>query len=171
MTPAGTHVIRAISRKSTASEGVTLMGYYMRFIGMDERRTDAEQLKAALLAVGPGYDVHLEDNEAIVVHAGAIIAKLEINVPGDGLFDDEREELLTRVLDAHGDDAAKTRVVATLRGARVIVAAQVLYGTGDSETTLARLDPLWAWLFRNRRGLLQAEGEGYYDEFGLVLAT
>jgi hypothetical protein len=143
----------------------------MRFIGTDERRTDLEQLKAALLAVGSGYDVHVDDNEAIVLHAGATIAKLEISVPGDGLFDDEREELVTRVLDAHGDDAAKARVVAALRSARIILAAQVLYGTGDSETTLARLDPLWAWLFHNRRGLLQADGEGYYDEFGLVLAT
>ena len=34
-----------------------------------------------------------------------------------------------------------------------------ILANNSGETTLARLDPLWAWLFRNRTGLLQADGE------------
>jgi hypothetical protein len=34
---------------------------------------------------------------------------------------------------------------------------------------LKAIDPLWRWLHANRRGLLQADGEGYYDAKGLVL--
>jgi hypothetical protein len=60
-------------------------------------------------------------------------------------------------------------VATTLRSAQAIIAAQVLFGTGETEMTLSRLDPLWAWLFCNRDGLLQADGEGYYDAHGVVL--
>jgi hypothetical protein len=144
------------------------MSYYMRFLSTDLQATTAAHLEAALRAVDPDYDVQVEDNEAIVRHAAATIAKLEINEPGDGLFDEEREELAAQMTAAAGDVDAKARVLETLREARTIVVAQVLYGTGDHERTLARLDPLWAWLFRNRRGLLQAEGEGYYDHHGLI---
>jgi hypothetical protein len=145
-----------------------IMSYYMRFLSTDLQATTAAHLEAAFRAVDPDYDVQVEDNEAVVRHAAATIAKLEINELGDGLFDEEREELTARVTAAAGDAAAKARVLEALRGARTIVVAQVLYGTGDQETTLAKLDPLWAWLFRNRRGLLQAEGEGYYDHQGLI---
>jgi hypothetical protein len=111
----------------------------------------------------------MDDTAATIHHAGATIAHVEINVPGDGLFDDERDELVEFATDASGDASATARVLETLAGARAIVAAQVLFGTGDTETTLSRLDPLWGWLFRNREGLLQADGEGYYDAQGLVL--
>lgn len=57
----------------------------------------------------------------------------------------------------------------TLEALTTIVAVQVLFGTGDAETTLVRLDPLWAWLFDNRAGLLHAGGEGYYDRRHLLL--
>ena len=39
----------------------------------------------------------------------------------------------------------------------------------DAEETLDALGPLWSWLQENRRGMLQADGEGYYDVNGLVL--
>lgn len=36
------------------------------------------------------------------------------------------------------------------------------------DALVARLDPLWVWLFQNRDGLLQADSEGYYDRRGII---
>lgn len=145
------------------------MGYRMRFISTDQRVVTTTDLQSALVAVDPGYVVEIDATAATIHHTGATIAHIEINVPGDGLFDAERDELIEFATDATGNRAAKRRVLDALGGARAIVAAQVLFGTGDTETTLNRLDPLWAWLFDHREGLLQADGEGYYDARGLLL--
>lgn len=145
------------------------MGYYMRFVSTDERPITTAELRDALVAAGPGYDVQIDDAAAMIVHAGVPIAQVEINLPGDGLFDEERDELAAFATDAEGDRSATARVLQTLAAARAIVAAQVLFGTGDTEATLSRLDPLWNWLFRTRQGLLQADGEGHYDTRGMVL--
>ena len=147
------------------------MGYYMRFVSRDATPVTTTQLRDALLAADPGYDVQIDDVAATVSHTGARIAHVEINVPGDGLFDEERDELADFVADVEAEAPAKARVLEALRNARTIVAAQVLFGTGDTETTLARLDPLWRWLLSNREGLLQADGERYYDAGGIVLAV
>lgn len=61
------------------------------------------------------------------------------------------------------------RVLEVLTRVREMIAVQVLFGGRDIESTLTRLDPLWEWLFAHRRGLLQADGEGFYDATGLVL--
>lgn len=145
------------------------MGYYIRFVSTDARPVATTDLQNAFVAAGPAYAVQVDDTAATIRHAGATIAHVEINVPGDGLFDDERDELAEFATEAGGDASATARVLKTLGGARTIVAAQVLFGTGDAETTLSRLDPLWGWLFQNREGLLQADAEGYYDAQGLIL--
>jgi hypothetical protein len=90
-----------------------------------------------------------------------------MNVPGDGLFEEERDELIEFAED--GNEAQKRRVIDMLRAAREIVAVQVLFGNGDTGWTLDRLSPLWTWLQSNRRGLIQADGEGYYDGHDLIL--
>jgi hypothetical protein len=145
------------------------MGYYMRFISTDTRPITPAELRSALVAADPGYDIEVDDIAATINHSGVTIAHVEINIPGDGLFDEERDELVEFATDSSDDRSAMARVVATLRSARSIVAAQVLFGTGDAEQTLARLDPLWAWLLQNRQGLVQADSEGYYDARGMVL--
>ena len=145
------------------------MGYYMRFVGTDDEPFSTKNMQEAFSAAGSGYDVQVDETAGTILHQGATIAHVEINTPGDGMFDEEREELIEFAAEAGGDSSARTRVVTTLRRATFLVAAQVLFGTGDTDATLGRLDPLWAWLFRHRHGLLQADGEGYYDAEGLIL--
>lgn len=144
------------------------MGYYMRFVGTDEPLS-SKGMQEVFRAAGAGYDVQVDATAGTIVHEGATIAHVEINIPGDGLFDGEREELIEFAAEAKGSSSARTRVLTTLRSATYLVAAQVLFGSGDTEATLRRLDPLWSWLFRHRHGLLQADGEGYYDANGLIL--
>jgi hypothetical protein len=145
------------------------VGYYMRYVSTDDRPITTAEIRDALVAAGTGYDVEIDDTAATIVHSGARIAHVEINVPGDGLFDEERHELDEFVMNADGDRWASARVRHVLGAAQAIVAAQVLFGTGDVKETLNLLDPLWEWFFRNRHGLLQADGEGYYDARGVVL--
>ena len=143
------------------------MGYYMRYIVADERAVTLQDVEGALVAAGAGYELDGDDNEATIKYRGHAVGHLTFNTPGDGLFDDERDELVEFAED--GEGKGRQRVLDTLRTARAIVAVQVLFGDGDTERTLEAIDPIWRWLHANRRGLLQADGEGYYDANGQVL--
>lgn len=139
----------------------------MRYVVGDERAVSLDEIGRALAAVDKRYRLQHADNTGTLSHGATLIAQVEVNVPGDGLFDEERDELIEFAEDAEG--GGKQRVLEMLRGARALVAAQVLFGTGETESTLQLLDPLWHWLSEHRRGLLQADGEGYYDGADLVL--
>jgi hypothetical protein len=61
----------------------------------------------------------------IIDHRGdGLYAEIEINQPGDGLFDDEIGEMLEFLEDAEGEN--RGRVEKVLRGARRIVSVRVL---------------------------------------------
>jgi hypothetical protein len=142
------------------------LGYYIRYIVADDAAVTMKEVRSAF--AGEEYAVEGDETEATIQYRGRRIGHVTINNPGDGLFDEEREELVEVAQD--GDGAARHRVVETLSSARVIVAVQVLFGDGDTSRTLDALSPLWSWLQANRQGLLQADGEGYYDNTGLILA-
>ena len=57
------------------------MGYYMRFVSTDTRPVTATELRDALIAAGAGYEVLTDDTVATILHDGATIAHVEINVP------------------------------------------------------------------------------------------
>jgi hypothetical protein len=139
----------------------------MRYIAIDERPLTVDDVRRAFAAEEEDYAVDGAGAQAELGLDGRTIAQLTINVPGDGLFDDERSELLESADEGAGP--GKALVLETLHSARTILAVQVLFGEADSEETLDALAPLWSWLQDNRRGLLQADGEGYYDADGLIL--
>ncbi len=145
------------------------MGYYMRYIVSDERPVDVQDIRSAYLEAGIEYEVGGKDAEATIGYQGRTIGRVTLNVPGDGLFDEDLAELIERVQDS--DEPAKQRVIDTLRAAGSIVAVEILFGYDEIDRTLDRLDPLWTWLRANRHGLLQASGEGYYDGNELILAV
>jgi hypothetical protein len=140
----------------------------MRYILSDERPVSMDSIRQAFANAGPGYEVDGEDVDCTVAYEGRPVAQVTLNAPGDGLFDAERDELVEFAND--GDGPGKGHVVDTLFRAQGIVAVQVLFGDGDTDRTLDALGPLWAWMQANRSGLLQADGEGYYDSHGLILA-
>jgi hypothetical protein len=140
----------------------------MRYIVVDERPITVADVRRAFAAEEEDYEVNGEDPEAGVALDGRMIGHVTINVPGDGLFDDERAELSEAA--EEGEGPGKESVLETLANARAILAVQVLFGNSDTDVTLDALAPLWSWLQDNRRGLLHAEGEGYYDADGLILS-
>ena len=101
-----------------------------------------------------------------VHHAEHAIGHLDVSTPGEPGFEEQRDQLLQAATKARG--RGRRRVLDALRGASAILAVEVLFGTGETESTLVRLDPLWAWLVDHRQGMVQADGEGYYDGVGVV---
>lgn len=140
------------------------MGYYMRFITTDENETTLSTLEEALKQIDPAYSITASGE---LTHGDDLYGVIEINRPGDELFDEEIEELREIVEDVRGKRRAD--VLKTLGEATAIIAVQVLWEDRQPEATLEKLNPLWQWLFSHRTGLLQADDEGYYDARGLVL--
>lgn len=143
------------------------MGYYMRFVVTGGPSVTVNDLKQALQQAGDGYRFEESESGMTVYCREGRIADITLDGSGEGMFEGEREELLEFAEEGRGK--GKPRVLAALRAARQIVAVQVLWGSRESETTLSQIDPLWRWLFENCEGLLQADGEGYYEGDRLIL--
>jgi hypothetical protein len=56
-----------------------------------------------------------------------------------------------------------------LANVKAMVVVEAFWQGEESEATLAKLDPLWDWLFAHYNGLSQADNEGFYDQSGLIL--
>lgn len=117
------------------------MGYYLRHVVTDDRPVDLAILQAAL-----------REHDAYAITAGGR------PIPPDRV----------PTPPAEGADRATTHdeVRRVLAAARSIVAVRVLWQGREPEPTLARIDPLWGWLFRHRTGLHQADEEGWHDGEG-----
>jgi hypothetical protein len=107
-----------------------------------------------------------ESEQAELTFGRRLVASLEINHSGDPSFNEERDELLEIVGDAPRKKAQP--VLTTLRKAQCVVAAQVL--GRDRGKSVELLEPLWEWLSGEKKGLLQADDEGFYREEKLILA-
>jgi len=142
------------------------VGYYMRFLITDPGPVDLADLAASLKLANPGYQLDYEPDAGTLSLAGVPIAGIEVNTPGDGLFEDELAELEESA--SEGSGPGEARVANALATANAIFAVQVLNAATGPEGSLESLDPVWEWLFTNRRGLLQADAEGYYDSDGLI---
>ena len=146
------------------------MGYYMRFITDAAQPVSIASISRALKERAEPLSLGFDTEEATVAHilfGNDVIGEIEINRSGDGLFDEEIGELLEFLADV--DDPSRSKVESLLKRATVIYAVRVLFGGRDAEETVERLDTVWDLLFSKAPGLLQADGEGYYDQDGLVL--
>ena len=140
------------------------MGYYMRFISID----DTEITRSVLEQVLQQRDLRYSITEAgEIKHGDDIYGLVEINLLGEELFEEELLELKEDVEDVRGK--RQSDVLKTLDEAKAIVAVQVLWQGRETEPTLQKLDPMWEWLLTHRKGLQQADGEGYYDHSGHIL--
>jgi hypothetical protein len=147
------------------------MGYYMGYFDTSEKPLTIGEIESALRAVDPAYRLESSESTGVAqahLYLGdGLYGEVEINQPGDGLFEDEIAEMLEFLEDAEGE--GRTRVENVLKEARRVICVRVLGGEEDMEETLAGIDPLWHWLFSTRPGLLQADGEGYDDANDLIL--
>jgi hypothetical protein len=142
----------------------------MSYIVADERELSLDTLEAALREIDPAYQItdrHAEPSEyGELRHGTDLYGIIQIDQPPiDDVIEEFRE-------DVEASAGRKRRTVLNvLERARAIVVVQVLGQGRDTEATLQKIDPLWDWLFANRKGLLHAGGEGFYDRSGLILPT
>src|SRR2546426_3927751 len=144
------------------------MGYFMRYVVTDPNETTLDLIGTALKQASSLYSIQRSEGECGQLRFGNdVYGIIEINHFGERLFTSEVEELIEEVEEAESE--SKESVLGTLKSANYIIAVQVLWGPRKTEETHGKLDPLWNWLLANRRGLVQADGEGYYEGRKLIL--
>ncbi len=143
------------------------MGYYMRFLVTDSRKLDLPTIISGLAKKKDRkYRINPSGTDAGELYLGnELLGELEINRRGTDLADSELAELEEELEAVDGAAAARK----VLKKARTIVALRVLWQGREVEPTMEMLDPVWDWFFETRDGLLQADGEGYYDADGLII--
>ncbi|MBX3118227.1 MAG: hypothetical protein KF784_04120 [Fimbriimonadaceae bacterium] len=140
------------------------MAYYMRFFS-ESSLPALSEIQAAFTTVNKEYSLTTE--EPFVLSFGECeIAVLEISCPGDEVFEEEIEEFLESL---EGSFFKRRRVEKCLKNCAGILAVQVLFGGKDSNETLDRIAPLWHFLMKRSKGLIQADGEGFYAGTKLIL--
>lgn len=146
------------------------MGYYMRYLATDTNTIDLGVLETALKRIDPAYAIKVDgqiDNLGDLFYGDIRLAQLEINLPDEDIFEDDINEF--RDLVGSGDEPGVRHVLDVLESATCMIAVEAFWEGEDSEGTLAKLDPLWDWLFANYMGISQADSEGFYDAKGLIL--
>ncbi|MBI5668962.1 MAG: hypothetical protein HZC41_13235 [Chloroflexi bacterium] len=145
------------------------MGYTMRYITTDEREITLVMIEAALRQIDTAYAITNTDVPTIgdLMHGDTRLGIVEINRPGDDIFDDDLAEFQDMV--GAGDTLEQQRVRDVLHSAQTMVAVEAFWPGTDAEPVLAKLDVLWDWLFAHYPGLLQADSEGFYDGDTLIL--
>lgn len=134
----------------------------MRFVVADEKDVCLSKINSGLKQVDAAYAIEFDndaDDAGDLTFNGDIYGALEINRPGDGLFEEELKELKEFLEGAEGE--RKPEVLQVLNNTNAIVALQVLQqGRATSDETLERIDPLWEWFYSSYKGLMQADAEG-----------
>jgi sugar/nucleoside kinase (ribokinase family) len=136
----------------------------MRYVTTAEEDVSLARLGRVLQDIDPAYSI---TSDGDLMHGDGLYAQLEVNCAGEGIFREEMPELVESAEDAQGP--GREAVLRVLRNARAVIAIQVLWQGREAEATLQRIEPLCDWLLANRKGLLQVDGEGYYDGSGLIL--
>jgi hypothetical protein len=142
------------------------VAYYMRYFMDGTAPITEKDIGDGLQKVDPA--IRVEEGGDLYL-GGSLLAHVEVNTPGDGLFEDELGEFLEKA-EAAPRAPAQTRVVARLRATTAIVAVDVL-DHRDLDETLDLMDAIWDWLESNRDGLVHAQGEGFYAGKTLILAV
>ncbi len=132
------------------------MSYYVRFFA--ESPITLKALSTGIKSINPQYKVDGGD-----LMAGTdVLAEITVDSAGSDLFDEELNARLGAVQQIGGDVAQW--VSGRLRGAKSIVAIKV-----DPAVNWDLLAPLWTTLANMATGLMQVDGQGFYDGANLVL--
>lgn len=140
------------------------MGYWMRFFDTKKKPLTLKSLGSALRRADRKFGIALGQ----LTYNGEDFAQVEISGPGDRVFAAELASFRANVAAKRGPKVAatKAKVLATLDATKRTVVVRV----GDHDDALDLLDVVWDWLFEHRSGLLQADGEGFYEDETLILA-
>jgi len=153
------------------------MSYFIRFFGRGNAPT-IDALSGLLRAASPDLSLQsaTEPMRALIVRDGGDAAlpyaEIDVNLPGDDLFEPEIEEFLEW---AHSERMhetvvrARDDVVSALGATEFIIAVRYLWMGRSSDEVLDAVDPLWTVLKSGWSGIVHASGEGFYRGHDLIL--
>jgi hypothetical protein len=148
------------------------MSFYMRFLMTGSEPLTLSALEQALKETDPTYGIaDLRDQpfpSGHLVSGGDHYGQIEVSEV-DPAEDEEIEELKEEIEHSKAPKAQRQAVLHTLQQVKAMLVLRVLWQDRTTEATLQKIDPLWKWLFATRDGILQVDGEGYYDRSGLIL--
>jgi len=132
------------------------MTFYVRYILTDNDDITFPQVTDILKTISPDYEV----DEDVINFKGELIGLLDINEPGDGIFEGDID-LLTEFAE---DKEAKDIILADLEKAKLLVVVQVLGANWDA--SMDAVEPLFDWFLANHPGLLAVEGGEFWNSAG-----
>lgn len=146
------------------------MPYYLRYISSDSQPVTLDVLASAVAPQSQFVVTPLEDgsDSGEIKKDATVIGEIEISRAGDASFDDDIEQFTDDIQD-RANCNGKAKVLRLLGEARFGVVVRVFQDGSDTEASLELIRPLWDWLFANRKGLLRADGEGYFEGESLIL--
>ncbi len=103
---------------------------------------------------------------ATILKGGDPLAFLEINRPGDELFEDEVDEFIAEI---ESVSPASKGVIEHLENTQMTLVTEIQLGFTDPTEVLKELWPFFIWIMQGSAGLLQIDGVGFYDTQSLVL--
>lgn len=144
------------------------MSYFVRYF-ISSKPPEINTLQKAISLVDANVRLHVDPQKtssAEVTYGLNVCGELEINVPGDGLFEDEIEELIECAQEGKGNFL---EVVDALKDCKGIIVEQILYSGRDFREVLDEIDPIWLALDDTMPGLLHFDAHGFYLQGELVL--
>ena len=145
------------------------MGYFMRFLLCDPRMLDINAVGNILTAIDLRYMMRPTDLDDLVevLYDGTLYGQIEIDTRGDEMFTDD----ISAFTEMLGQVSTPQEIIVadSLKAATQIIAVEMFWEGTNGEATFEKFDPLWAWLFNNRKGILQADTEGFYNVDGLLV--
>lgn len=141
------------------------MSYHLRFLVTDPGPLDLDDLVTSLRAANRKYRLEVREGSGTLRLGTEVVGDIQLITQDDETFEDQLAELEEAA--SEGSGRGEARVADALATVQTIFAVAVS-GQVQGRESLESLDPVWEWLFDSREGLLQADGEGYYDEEGLI---
>ncbi len=145
------------------------MGDFIRYIFTEAHDLTLAGIEGGLKQIDAEFSI-LPDQAAPtggdLLHGSEIYGEVEINQPGDQVFQEDIEDLSDELADF--DDADKARVLQAFERATGMIALQL---SEQGHEHYRQIDPFWDWLFDRYPGLLQIDEEGYYDQREQVLVV
>lgn len=144
------------------------MTYFMRFVYASGDPLTLDHVEKALQAEDSSYAIITDSADpqqsGDLMRGEDIYGEIELNASRDVVFREDIQELIDQL-----DGSEEIAVPAVRRHLEQATGMVVLRVSEEGHFHAERLDVLWDWLFDTRGGLLQVDGEGYYDVDRLIL--
>ncbi|MBE2183130.1 MAG: hypothetical protein IAE89_06875 [Anaerolineae bacterium] len=137
------------------------MSNFLRFLFTDGEPPTLAEIDQGLSAINSAYSLDADLSEPTfgdLYYEDKLLAELEINTPGDDVFEDDVADMVEE-LQKHDDPNREIPLQALAKATGMVAIHLKRAGYENYEL----VQPLLGWLFDHRNGLLQIDLDGFYD--------